>query len=147
MQAHGHMRDQATTLGVVVAGQHWLVDMSDVSEVLPVPPLTRVPLSKRWFRGVANIRGNLFCISDIAAFQQKGEAVGDATNRVLLVSEKYAMNVGLLVDRVLGLRDARKWHQVTNNGQIEFQDSQNVSWCKLDIPELLSQNEFLQVSI
>ena len=147
MQAHNHLRDQASTLGVIIAGQHWLVDMSDVSEVLPVPLMTRVPLSKQWFKGVANVRGNLFGVSDIAAFQKKGETISDTTNRVLLVSEKYITNVGLLVDRVLGLRDAGKWRQINNNGQIEYQDSQNNTWRKLDITKLLSQSEFLQLSI
>lgn len=147
MQAKNRSGEQASTLGVLIAGKNWLVDMVDISEVLPVPALTRVPLSKKWFRGVANLRGNLYCVADVAAYQQKGEVHGDIFNRVLIVSDRHAFNAALLVDRVLGLRDARTWHQSTQNGHVEFNDLQGQSWRKLDVTDLLNQNEFLQVGI
>ena len=139
--------DQVSTLGVQIAGQCWLVDMLNISEVLPLPPLTQVPLSKPWFRGVANVRGNLYCVADMAAYQNKGQILGDAANRVLLVAEKHAFNAGLLVDRVLGLRDARTWPQSSIEGQIEYRDEQGALWRKLDVVGLLDQAEFLQVGI
>ncbi len=147
MQAKSRVGDKASTLGVLIAGQHWLVEMADISEVLPVPPFTHVPLSKKWFRGVANIRGNLYCIADIAAYRRKGEVVADSSNRVLIVAERHAFNAALLVDRALGLRDARKWHQSTHDGQIGYQDEQGILWHKLDVTDLLNQIEFLQVGI
>lgn len=139
--------NQVTTLGVEIAGQYWLVDMVNISEVLPLPPLTRVPLSKPWFRGVANVRGNLYCVADMAAYQRRGEAAGGIANRVLLVAERHAFNAALLVDRVLGLRDARTWQQSSVEGQIEYCDEQGASWRKLDVVGLLDQAEFLQVGI
>ena len=147
IQAKGSAGDQVSTLGVQIAGQYWLVDMENISEVLPLPPLTRVPLSKPWFRGVANIRGNLYCVADMAAYQHKGEAAGGIASRVLLVAERHAFNAALLVDRVLGLRDARAWRQSDAEGQIEYRDEQGVSWRKLDVAGLLDQADFLQVGI
>ncbi len=38
----------ASTLGVQVGDELWLVDMSDINEVLPPPSLTPVPLTKPW---------------------------------------------------------------------------------------------------
>src|SRR3970040_1696236 len=90
-----------STLGVQIAGQYWLVDMTDIGEVLPLPALTHVPLTKPWFRGVANIRGNLYSIVDLAVYQRSGAASGDINNRVLLIADQYAFNAALLVDRVL----------------------------------------------
>jgi len=139
--------NQVSTLGVQIAGEYWLVDMLNISEVLPLPPLTRVPLSKPWFRGVANVRGVLYCVADMAAYQHKGEALGDAANRVLLVAERHAFNAALLVDRVLGLRDARTWPQNDIEGLIEYRDQQGALWRKLDVVGLLDQAEFLQVGI
>jgi twitching motility protein PilI len=147
MQAKNRVGDQASTLGVLIAGQNWLIDMADISEVLPVPTMTRVPLSKQWFCGVANIRGNLYCIADIAAYLHKGTVVGDTANRVLIVAERHAFNAALLVDKVLGLRDTRNWRQSIQNGQVEHQDVQGISWRKLDVADLLNQIEFLQVGI
>lgn len=134
-----------STLGVQIAGQNWLVDMTDISEALPLPPLTPVPHAKPWFIGVANVRGNLYGVTDMAAYQHGGAVSGGIDNRVLLVAERYAFNAALLVDRVLGLRDARNWQQEGDGEQAGYRDEQGVSWRKLDVPGLLKQVEFLQV--
>ena len=151
------------TLGVQIAGRNWLVDMVDISEVLPLPALTAVPFTRPWFRGVANVRGNLYSVVDMAAYEHSGaaastgsgqaastssgQASGDADNRVLLVADRFAFNVALLVDRVLGLRDARTWNQSEVDGQIEYRDEQGASWRKLDVRGLLGQAEFLQIGV
>ena len=149
---------RVSTLGVQIAGQNHLVDMADVGEVLPVPALTLVPFTKPWFRGVVNVRGNLYGVVDVAAYQQNGmalrplatsgdtvQAFGDSSNRILLVANRYAFNVALLVDNVLGLRDARDWRQNEANGQIKYQDEHGVVWQKLGVAALLEQPEFLQI--
>lgn len=145
LQAENLSVARVSTLGVQIAGQNWLVDMVDVGEVLPLPVLTVVPFTKPWFRGVANVRGNLYGVVDVAAFQQSGAVSGDINNRILLVASRYAFNAALLVDNVLGLRDARAWRQTEVNGQVEYQDEQGVTWQKLDVAALLGQDEFLQI--
>lgn len=136
---------QVSSLGVRIAGQDWLVDMQDISEVLPLPRMTAVPFAQPWFCGVVNVRGKLFGVTDMAAYQNSGAASGDINNRILLVAERYAFNAALLVDRVLGMRDARPWKQSTADGQIMYRDEQGALWRKLDIPDLLEQAEFLQI--
>ena len=139
--------------------------MVDISEVLPLPALTAVPFTKPWFRGVANVRGNLYSVVDMAGYEHSGvvarpstssgqaastgsgQASGDANNRVLLVADRFAFNVALLVDRVLGLRDARTWSQSEVDGQIEYRDEQGATWRKLDVRGLLEQAEFLQIGV
>jgi twitching motility protein PilI len=151
---------RVTTLGVQVAGRNFLVDMVDISEVLPLPRLTPVPFTKQWFRGVANVRGNLYGVVDVAAYAHSGpaasssdasggsgQASGDANNRILLVAEKFAFNAALLIDRVLGLRDAQKWNQTVVDGQTEYCDEHGTSWRKLDVRGLLEQAEFLQIGV
>jgi twitching motility protein PilI len=134
-----------STLGVQIAGQNWLVEMTDISEVLPLPPLTPIPFAKPWFRGVANVRGNLYGVTDMASYQHGSAASGDINNRVLLVAGHYAFNAALLVDRVLGLRDARDWQQDDENEQAGYRDEQGARWRTLDVPGLLEQAEFLQI--
>jgi twitching motility protein PilI len=147
--------ERVSTLGVQIGGQNWLVNMVDISEVLPLPQLTIVPFTKPWFRGVANVRGNLYGVIDMAAYEHSGaatstgsgQATGDINNRVMLVAERYAFNVALLVDRVLGLRDSRRWRQSGVEGQIEYHDEHSTVWRKLDVPGLLEQAEFLQIGV
>jgi twitching motility protein PilI len=147
LQAKEMSEDRLSTLGVQIAGRNWLVDLADIGEVLPLPKLVSVPFTKPWFRGVANVRGNLYSVADLATYQQSGAASGDVNNRILLVAERYGFNAALLVDRVLGLRDARKWRQSGADGQIEYQDDMGTHWHKLDIPGLLEQAEFLQIGV
>ena len=145
LQAKDMAVERVSTLGVQIAGRNWLVDMMDIGEVLTVPPLTSIPFAKPWFRGVANVRGNLYGVADMAAYEHRGTASGDMENRMLLVAQRHAFNVGLLVDRVLGLRDAREWRKNETDGQVEYHDEQDTVWRKLDITGLLEQAEFLQI--
>jgi twitching motility protein PilI len=138
---------RVSTLGLQIAGKNWLVDMADIGEVLPLPSLTVVPFSKSWFRGVANIRGNLYGVIDMATYEHSGAVSGDNNNRVLLISERHAFNAGLLVDRVLGLRDAKSWQKSEVDGQVEYQDESGALWRKLDVQGLLEQPDFLQIGI
>lgn len=135
----------ASTLGVQIGSEHWLVEMSDISEVLSLPPLTIVPLTKPWYRGVANVRGNLYSIVDFGSYNG-GEAISqEGQSRVLLVGPKYAFNAGLLVSRVLGLRNSKDWQEIQQNGETRLQDGDGQVWRKLDMSQLLQQPEFLQI--
>ncbi len=146
---------QVTTLGVHIAGRKWLVDMADIGHVLPLPTLTAVPLAKQWFRGVVNVRGNLYCVTDMAAFlydgMQNDAGIGSLSaepgNRLLLVANQYAANAALLVDKVQGLHDVRNWKKNNDEGHSVFIDEQGTSWHKLSVPSLLQQPEFLHVGI
>lgn len=146
LQSASSSEERVSTMGVQIAGRNWLVEMEDVGEVLQLPKLTPVPFSKPWFRGMANVRGNLYGVVDMAAYEHSGVTPEGDNNRILLVASRYAFNVALLVDRVLGLRDARPWRQTEGfDGQYEYHDEQGVSWRKLDVSGLIKQAEFLQI--
>ena len=59
----------SSKLGFQVGADNWFVALHQVNEVIPVPPTVVVPLTHTWFRGVANIRGNLYGMLDFSAFQ------------------------------------------------------------------------------
>jgi len=146
LQGSDLSEERVSTMGVQIAGRNWLVEMSDVGEVLPLPKLTAVPFTKPWFRGMANVRGNLYGVVDMAAYEHSGVIPEDSNNRILLAASRYAFNVSLLVDRVLGLRDSRAWSKSEGfDGQYEYHDEQGASWRKLDVSGLLKQAEFLQI--
>lgn len=137
--------NRATTLGVQVGKEHWLVEMSDISEVLPAPPMTAVPLTKTWYCGVANVRGNLFSIVDLGLYTGGEPVPREGQSRVLLLGHKFAFNAGLLVTRVLGLRNATEWQSSEQDGETRLEDGAGQVWRKLDIARLLEQVEFLQI--
>ncbi|MCV6605293.1 MAG: chemotaxis protein CheW, partial [Porticoccaceae bacterium] len=49
-------------------GQQFAVPFSDIVELLEVPACTRLPRVQNWVRGVANVRGRLLPIIDLAEF-------------------------------------------------------------------------------
>jgi twitching motility protein PilI len=136
---------RVSTLGIQVGEEYWLVDMSDINEVLPLPPLTAVPLTKPWFCGVANVRGNLYSIVDFAVFSGGEPTPHEGQSRVLLAGQKFAFNAGLLVSRVLGMRNATEWQRSEQDGEVRLQDGNGQVWRKMDMSRLLQQPEFLQI--
>jgi twitching motility protein PilI len=147
LQSRSLAGEQASALGVLVGHDHWLVEMSDISEVLPVPPMIPVPLTKPWYGGLSNVRGNLYSIIDLPLFLGLQEELHDGLNRVLLVSHRFEVNAGLLVTRVLGLRNISSWKRDEANGKIQYEDENGQVWKKMDISSLVGQSEFLLIGI
>lgn len=147
MQVQAESGEQITTLGVVIGHSNWLVDMEDISEVLSLPKITTVPLTKGWYCGVANVRGNIFSITDLGAFMDCGATTHDAQSRILLLGQKFNSNVGLLVKKVLGLRNSKEWQQSEENGALTYKDSAGQEWRKLDVKSLIQQPEFIQIGV
>lgn len=147
MQEQAEAGNRIATLGIMIGQDSWLVDMADISEVLSMPELTAVPLTRHWYCGVANVRGNIYSITDLGAFLNRGQTVHDAQSRVLLVGHKYNFNAGLLVSKVLGLRNSTGWQQSEQDGDIYYRDDSGQQWQKLDIGQLLQQPEFIQIGV
>ena len=141
-------------LGFQVGQQNWLVTLSDVSEVIPLPKIIPVPMTQAWYRGVANIRGKLYSIADFAAFQGQ-PAIGAAMERrVILVAERLIEGSGLVVSRMLGLHNpelftperldmaaVRPWIKGA------YRDARGTTWYELDLAGLTQDAHFLEVGV
>jgi len=138
-------------LGVASGNDYWLLDLSDSGEVVPLPQLTSVPLTKPWFAGIANIRGTLYSVVDFSAFRGREPTRRNANARLLLVGARHGSNSALLVDRTLGLRSIDDLEPVpaadTESawaGDVR-QDAQGRKWTLLKLRELLADPAFLDV--
>ena len=144
----------ASKLGVQVGEQNWLIDLAEAGEVMPVPAITGVPLTRSWFRGVANVRGNLFAVIDFAEFVGTGvSGSGEQDGRLVLLGERFRSAAGLLVDRSLGLRNQAELRaREPSSGRkpwlrAEYDDEQGARWFELDVAELVRDAEFLSVAM
>lgn len=138
-------------LGFHAAGRNWFVALHQVSEVIPVPAIEAVPLTQPWFRGIANVRGSLYGIVDFAAFQG-GEPTGAGMERrVILVSDKLVVGSGLLVSRMLGLRNSEQFIPAARPAEAApwigglYTDAGGAPWLELDLPALAKEQRFLEV--
>ncbi len=85
-------------------GEEFLVSpLEQITEILPMPAVTRVPLAQPWVLGVANLRGELTPIFDLMGFLGRGRVTLGPRARVL-VSRRETWPLGLLVSESLGLR-------------------------------------------
>lgn len=140
-------------LGVQIGSQFWLVNLSDISEALPIPKLTSVPLSQPWFCGVANFRGNLYGIVDFSHFLGDVPTQFGLDCRLLLVHQKFSVNCGIVVNRMLGLRNPEKMQRMEIAGEAppwvaaEYQDETGQRWQELNMPILTGHAQFLNVGL
>ncbi len=91
-------------IGFRVGERHFASRIDEIAELLTPLPLTPVPGTQRWVRGIANVRGNLVPVIDL------GDFLFDASTRVgersrLLITRQQGSQVGLLVDEVVGQRN------------------------------------------
>ena len=137
-------------LGFRVGDANWLVSLSDTEEVIPVPPIVKVPGARRWFRGVANIRGNLFCVSDFSDFMGQGVTPDHADCRLLIPHRDFGVNAALLVRNTLGLKNINRY-QVREETAAHpwaarhYADEAGAAWRDMDFGKLLGNAEFMMV--
>ena len=96
-------QNAAGLLGIQAGSEFWLLNLSDSGEIIPLRPLTSVPLTQKWFVNIANIRRNLHAVADFSAFQNKEPIPQNASFRLLLIGTRHGNNAALLVTRALGL--------------------------------------------
>ena len=103
--ARGGSDVRAGQLGVLIGGTRWLFDLQQAGEIVAVGSLTTVPLTQPWFLGLTNMRGNLISVVDFARFQGGPPTQIDKQSRIIAFAPSLGFNGGLLVSRVLGLRN------------------------------------------
>lgn len=150
LQAAATRDNTGSRLGFRVGDVNWLVSLSDTEEVIPVPPIVKVPGSRRWFRGVANIRGNLYAVSDFADFMGQGITPDHDSCRLLIPHHDFGVNAALLVRNTLGLKNINRYQPLSENAAFpwitrQYTDDAGGNWCDMDFGQLLGNAEFLMV--
>ena len=136
-------------LGVVIGSKNVLVNLQEISETLPITDLHRVPLVKPWFLGIANVRGVLYAINDLAQMLEQTFTSISSNARLLLISEAVSSNVAFVVDKLIGLR---KLEDLTLREELAeenvclkpqtYQDAENRIWHMLDCVQLVHSKKY-----
>ncbi len=93
-------------LGFKVGDTEVVVDIDQVFEIIDYCETRKVPLTKSWFHGVANIRGTLAAITDFREMLFGEPCEPSASTRIILLQNAGVL-VGLLVDEVTGIRNSQ----------------------------------------
>ena len=145
---------ESSRLGFASGNDRWLIRLADAGEVVTMPTIVAVPLTKPWYLGIANIRGNLYSVVDFVTFIARDAATFNAQSRLLVFGPRAGeLNVGIVVQRVLGLRNlaelapaapalnAPAWYAQ------RWMDADGNAWQEIDLARLAQDPMFLQVGI
>jgi twitching motility protein PilI len=140
-------------LAVVIGGGRFLLDLTQAGEITTVGAVTRVPLTADWFLGLSNLRGNLITVIDLARFQGQDATIIEKDSRIVAFAPALGFNCGLLVSRVLGLRNVdgmtlKNPAAVADNRPWlarHFVDQEAQDWTELDLSLITQDSRFLHV--
>src|SRR5215207_4439387 len=128
-------------LAVECSSRGFLFPLRDAGEIFAMAPLLHVPHSHRWFLGVANLRGHLHGVVDLAGFLGvKSAEAGRDQARLVGFNQSLDINCVLLVDRLSGLRSDRP-----SFVGARYRDASARVWQELSLVELAGNDLFLKI--
>ncbi|KEQ11671.1 hypothetical protein GZ77_24455 [Endozoicomonas montiporae] len=89
-------------IGFTLNQHQYVVSISDITEILPVPAITPLPGTKSWAKGVSNVRGRLVPIIDLSEFLGLPAPSAQNTRRIMVIDQKPLV-AGIIVDEVQGM--------------------------------------------
>lgn len=143
----------SSLLAVRSGRENWLFELSESGEILQLQPLTPVPLTNTTFAGIANIRGNLFAVTDFSIFRGGEPTVRNAFTRLLLIGAKLGTNAALLVTRIQGLRNIKDFELVERASDTpawivqSYRDKAGEIWHKVSGRNLLDDERFMNIGV
>lgn len=145
---------QTARLGVQAGRRRLLIDLSEAGEIVAVSDaVTPVPLTHDWFKGLVNLRGSLYGVSDLARFEGGEFTPATKETRLVAFASRLGLNGAILVDRMLGLQNTSTMSEETTDepaGQPwlgrQWVDPDGNRWTELSLERLASDERFLAVS-
>lgn len=141
-------------LGVLIGQTHYLIDLQQAGEIVSMGAITKVPLTQDWYLGLANIRGNLTSVIDLARFQGFDLTAIDKESRIVAFAAGLSFNSGLLVSRVMGLRNVGEMESRADLvvgaapwSARQFVDRESRIWTQLDLSLIVQDPRFLHVGL
>jgi twitching motility protein PilI len=148
----------ASWLAVESAGSKYLFPLAQSGEIFPFASAQHVPYTRSWVLGVANLRGGLYGVVDLASYVAGRPPVmrSDATraeSRLVALNSALEVNCALLIDRLAGLRnmDAFTSSSAPADGApgyfgSGYTDANGTYWQEINLQALSQQPQFLSIS-
>jgi twitching motility protein PilI len=153
LQAVRREAPQRSWLAVEVARRGFLLPLAQAGEISGVPAVVPVPHTVRWFLGVANLRGALVGVVDLAALFGVSSTGERPDARLVALNPALEVPCALLVDRLAGLRSESMLQPETADdatrpgflGQ-RFRDAQGRLWQELVLSALAVDPTFRRIA-
>src|SRR4051794_34255867 len=101
LQAARSQERVVSWLAVESGGRGFLLPLAQAGEIFGMAPLVAVPHTHDWFAGVANLRGGLYGVVDLARFLGLRSQPG-VDSRLIVFNPGLDINCALQVERLAG---------------------------------------------
>jgi twitching motility protein PilI len=147
----------AAKLGLMIGDDRWLIELAEAGEIVPVPQqISSVPMTKQWFKGMANLRGTLHTVNDLAQYADEGTTPITRESRLLSMAGRFNVNASIVVTKMLGLRTVDELKPTTVLTDVRYRnkawagahwrDSQGLVWRDLILSKLALEESFILIS-
>jgi twitching motility protein PilI len=147
-------------LAVECAGVGLLFPLHEAGEIFALGSVLPVPHTQAWFAGVANLRGGLHAVVDLAQFLGLKPAAADGARegaRLVTLNPALGVNCALLVDRLAGLRSAEHLGAEADESPsappqrpafaaARWRDGDGRVWQEIELSALAAHEQFLKVA-
>lgn len=141
-------------LAVECGGHGFLFPLQEAGEIFPFAPAMPVPYTSRWFMGVANLRGRLHGVVDLAGFLGiRSQELGRDQSWFVAFNNTLNINCAVMVDRLSGLRSLEQLKAQPDDGQpkppfvgVHYRDENNRLWRELNLAALANESAFLKIA-
>ncbi len=144
-------------LAVEAGDKKYLFPMEQAGEIFPWVATQTVPYTQSWFLGVANLRGGLFGVVDLASYVN-GQPLAPKTefarkeSRLVALNSAMEINCALLIDRLAGLRNQEAFTDFSEKAPDapeffgnQYVDQNGATWQEINLQLLAQQTHFLTI--
>jgi twitching motility protein PilI len=143
-------------LAVESGGLGFLLPLAQAGEIFAMTVVQPVRRTRPWFAGVANLRGNLVGVVDLAAFlglHAEAPAQAGRGGQLVALNPSLGLACALWVDRLAGLRAADQLKlsvspsiSMPKFARERWLDADGRQWMQLDLAALAADPTFLSVA-
>lgn len=150
----------AAWLAVEAGSGRYLLPLGQAGEIFPWLAPETVPYTEAWFLGVANLRGSLWGVVQLAGFLAGGtqrtlppEAAREQV-RLVAFNEGLEVNCALVIDRLAGLRGVEAFASSTPPAADAppwlgacYATAEGETWQELNLQQMAQHPDFLDIRI
>jgi len=147
-----NLPNEPTRLAIRMGAENYLVEMGLAAEIVSLPEIARVPWTKPWYRGLANVRGRLVGVVDLQQMMGREPLSADLGLQLLVLGEGLGVAAGILITRAFGIRNLKDLESLEAPAsqvvweRSRYRDLEGMTLTELDLRELATAPAFTAIN-
>jgi twitching motility protein PilI len=147
-----NLPNEPTRLAIRMGTENYLVEMGLAAEIVSLPDIARVPWTKPWYRGLANVRGRLVGVVDLQQMMGREPLSAELGLQLLVLGEGLGVAAGILITRAFGIRNLKDLESLDAPAspvvweRSRYRDLEGMTLTELDLRELATAPAFTAIN-